>query len=260
MDEPFEDFEFLARSEHRVRVLRALAQGPCDRTDLESTTGASRATLGRILGDFQDRGWIERSGADYETTPVGDLVASDVDDLLATFQAARTLGAVVDWVPVDAMDVDLRSFGDATVVRATEIDTGAPMRHYLDRLESARMLRVLLYGVDATGIDTIRERVTDDEFDSEAVLAPAAVETVRTVDRMGDRLAAAVREGHDVYRATERPRHDFAIVDDAVCFFLVDDGGLRGLVETTNEDVREWATETYAAHRADADRLDADDL
>lgn len=259
MEASFEDFEYLARSEHRVRVLRELSRESCDRRDLEAATGASRATLGRILGSFEERGWITRSGTDYETTAVGDLVAADVDALFETLDAARTLGDVVEWLPTDAMTVDLRAFADATIVRATETDTGAPMRHYVDRLEAASRLRVLLYGVDATGIETIHDRVTGDgPFDSEAVLSPAAVKTVQEVDRMRIRLRDAVRRDHDVYRSPVRPRHHFAIVDDTVCLFLVDDRGLQGLVESTHEAVREWAADTYAAHRADAERLGPD--
>lgn len=42
---------FLARSEHRVTILRALASEPRDRRGLESETGASRSTLSDAAQD-----------------------------------------------------------------------------------------------------------------------------------------------------------------------------------------------------------------
>lgn len=59
MDPPIEEIEFLASSKHRVRVLNALAEGGCDRADLQSVTGAHASTIGRVLGDFEERRWID---------------------------------------------------------------------------------------------------------------------------------------------------------------------------------------------------------
>lgn len=72
MDSSIEDIEFIASSKHRVGVLDALAEGRCDRDDLRSATRASSPTMGRVLGDFGDRRWIERIGATYELTPLVD--------------------------------------------------------------------------------------------------------------------------------------------------------------------------------------------
>lgn len=76
MGTPLDDVEYLARSANRVRVLETLAKGPHDRTDLQEKTGAARATLGRILGEFEERGWIRRDGAEYELMPLSDFLAT----------------------------------------------------------------------------------------------------------------------------------------------------------------------------------------
>ena len=66
-----EEIEFLARSHNRVRVLDALTDGPLGRYELEDATGVARATLGRILDDFAERGWVTEADRTYRHTQLG---------------------------------------------------------------------------------------------------------------------------------------------------------------------------------------------
>lgn len=86
-----DDIEFLARSDHRVAVLDALAEGPCDRDDLRGATGASSPTMGRILADFEDRRWIIRDGSTYELTQLGAFVTDRFADLRGAMATERKL-------------------------------------------------------------------------------------------------------------------------------------------------------------------------
>ena len=74
MESVLAEVEFLARSQNRVEVLTALAEQRQTRRDLEAQTDASQATLGRILGDFQDRSWVRKDGSEYIATATGKLV------------------------------------------------------------------------------------------------------------------------------------------------------------------------------------------
>ena len=76
METPIEEIEFIASSTNRAGVLEALAQEGCDRADLRAETGAHASTIGRVLGDFEKRRWIERTGRTYELTPLGECVAN----------------------------------------------------------------------------------------------------------------------------------------------------------------------------------------
>jgi DNA-binding HxlR family transcriptional regulator len=110
-----EDVAFLARSPHRVGVLETLADGPLTRADLHEETGISQPTLGRILSSFADRNWVERRRAEYALTPLGELLAESFAALLDTVETVQTLGDVVQQLPTDEMDFDIRTFSDATV-------------------------------------------------------------------------------------------------------------------------------------------------
>ena len=58
MTTALDDVDFLTRSEHRVTVLETLADEPHEYTELKDLTGVSRVTLGRLLAQFEEKGWI----------------------------------------------------------------------------------------------------------------------------------------------------------------------------------------------------------
>lgn len=93
---PLETVEFLARSPSRVRVLEAIQEDPRTRNELKDLTDVSRFTLSRTLADFEDRGWIVRSGQRYELTGKGGLVSSELKTLLSNLAAAEELDGVLD--------------------------------------------------------------------------------------------------------------------------------------------------------------------
>jgi hypothetical protein len=80
VDASLEDIEFLSRSPHRVRALRTLRAGPADRDDLRAATEASKATVSRLLNEFEDRNWVVRDGHEYELTDPGEAEADPDGD------------------------------------------------------------------------------------------------------------------------------------------------------------------------------------
>jgi len=116
MESALEEIEFLALSANRVEVLGPLAEGRHTRNELATATGASQATLGRILGDFKDRSWIRHDGSEYVATATGRLVAEGFTDLQEILETeGKKLRDIVDYLPTHAMDFDLRRLSDATI-------------------------------------------------------------------------------------------------------------------------------------------------
>ena len=133
MEETLAEIEFLALSPNRVTVLESLADGRRSRSELADATGASQATLGRILGDFEDREWVRRTEGAYAATATGRLVAEGFRDLLDVMSAERELRDVVAYLPTEAMDFDLRHLADAKIVTPTETRPNAPLQRLLSR-------------------------------------------------------------------------------------------------------------------------------
>jgi len=115
MDAAREEIAFLARSENRVAVLSTLDTEPLGRAELQQQAAVERVTLGRILSDFEDRGWVRKTGREYALTPTGEMIVGDFEQLLTTVTAAQKLDSVVQWLPTEEMPFDLRHLGSADI-------------------------------------------------------------------------------------------------------------------------------------------------
>ena len=52
-----ETVAYLSRTENRIEVLEALAEQPRSSRALRQVTGVSKATVNRILNEFEERTW-----------------------------------------------------------------------------------------------------------------------------------------------------------------------------------------------------------
>ena len=252
---PLDEIGFLARSEHRVEVLDALTERPHSRADLRALTGASSSTIGRMLGEFEERCWVERVGHHYETTPLGAFVAEGVMALLERMETERTLRDVVHWLPTDDVGFDvIQCLSDAEVVFPTESDPMAPVRHAGAQLRAGARLRFITTQVTVSYFDSVTESVARDGMTVEGVVTPDVYDTL-----VGDTdLATVYRELSDSDGAVFFVADDIPlivqIIDDAVGIGLVDEANNpRGLVCSDDERVHQWAVDTFETCRDGAE-------
>lgn len=131
---PLEDIRFLADSENRFTALEVLAGGPRSRGELRTATDASKATISRILGDFENRDWIARDGTEYVLTPLGEYVAGTFIDCYDHMSNASDLRELLQWFPLKELDVDvdLEVLTEARITAATPENPMAPAARVLD--------------------------------------------------------------------------------------------------------------------------------
>ncbi len=139
----FEEIAYLARSEHRSAVLDRLGDGQFEPNELVELTGASRPTVGRILGELEDRGWAERSGGGYVATPAGKAITSEFKPFREAVEAILRLGDAVDWLPRKEFPIELRHFKTATVQALGEDDPVKALEFVTELLRDASTWRVL---------------------------------------------------------------------------------------------------------------------
>ncbi|MFC7009476.1 helix-turn-helix domain-containing protein [Halalkalicoccus salilacus] len=99
-----DDIAFLARSASRVRVLETLASDPHDRAELQAETGIPRATVGRIVTEFETRGWVKDDGRRYSTSPLGSFLVAEFRSLLEGVKTMQKLRGVIEWLPTREFD------------------------------------------------------------------------------------------------------------------------------------------------------------
>lgn len=262
MDTARADVAFLARSENRVDVLATLVPEAVSRPALQEAAGVERVTLGRILGDFEDRGWVVKTDGEYALTPLGEMVAGDFEHLLATVRTARKLDSVVRWLPTDEMAFDLRHLGDADITLPTRADPAAPTRLAAQRLRTTADVRLLMSVVVAEVVEACASAVANGDQRFEAVFTPAVLETISGDPTMSAHVREMI-ESDDVivYHTDSETPYIMGLLDDLVGFGVTDEENLpRASLETPNATVREWAEATYERHRAGATVLRPSDL
>ena len=260
MEETLAEIEFLALSANRVTVLAALAEAPHSRSELAELTGASQATLGRILGDFEERHWVERAPDGYEATATGRLVAEEFDGLLSVLDTERQLRPVVDYLPTDAMAFDFRHLADATITMPSETRPNAPLQRLLELLRGADSVTAFSHAFNDQSLSAVTDRL--DTISFQAVLSPAAIDSLTADAELRGRL----REVVDAETATigvyagEIPLA--VTIVDGVVHMLVRDGRgvLQAAIDTDNPTIREWAKRHFEHYRVQSEPLTAEEL
>jgi predicted transcriptional regulator len=257
MTPPLADVAFLVRSPNRLAVLKLLADGARARAELVEETPASRVTVGRILHEFVGREWAVRTAAGYETTTRGRLLARELSSLRTRLRALDRLGPLVEWLPVDALDVPLEAFVDARVTCPT---TTEPDRHHR-RIGSvgatAERARMYSQGVTSEALAIHRSAVEDAGQRLDLVLTREAFEVGRADETLREDLRTLVDAG-DVGVTDEPLPFPFVARFDDVGFVGADDESAPvGVVESDDEAVVEWADRVVDAALTDSTPVDS---
>ncbi|MDQ2050580.1 helix-turn-helix domain-containing protein [Natronolimnohabitans sp. A-GB9] len=259
MESALEEIEFLALSANRVEVLELLAEDGHTRTELAAATGASQATLGRILSDFQERSWIRRDGSQYVATATGQLVASGFTDLKDIVETERRLREVVDYLPTTELSFDLRRLADATITTPSQTRPNAPLSRLLELLSNADDVRTVSHAFNEQTVSIVQERTTAGEQTFRGVFSRPAIEALIDDPELRDRLEALLSTDEAAIRVRDGAVPLAVMLIDDVVYLLVRDeqGVLRASIDTDDAAVRSWARETIDDYWSNAATLEA---
>jgi len=260
---PLDDVDHLARSPHRAEVVRRFAAADRTRRELHEETGIPQPTLGRILGSFQERGWLERAGDTYALTVRGRLVATAFERLLDVVGTVQRLPAEATFEPLLELGFDLDWLAGVEVTDPA--GTGDPFAHVRRVRESmtatARIVELSprpMPGVAELLADRLRagELAVETVFPSDAFRAFVADSDNRTLvaGMLGTgRFRLHLFDGRvPCYVA----RHgDRAVVD-----LQSSDGRMLGLLSTADPAVLDWVDAVVEDFRARSAAVTAVDL
>lgn len=260
MDTALNEIEYLARSEHRIEVIGALADGARSRSDLRAITGASSSTIGRMLREFETQGWVVRDGHQHRATSAGQFIAEEVTSLLNRMETERTLRDVAKWLPTEKLGVTIEAFAEAVVTVVDDDDPYKPVRRYDDLIEDAETMR-------AFGTTTLKSANAGSLFqnvragmDTEIIYPPPIVEAV--LDWSPEAAKKGLASGNLTILLHDTLPCGLTIFDDRIALtgYNPDTGMLRAIVDTDAQEAREWALPLYELYREEARPLDAEAL
>ena len=264
MASPIEEIEFISSSKHRVGVLESLAERGYDRADLQSLTGAHASTIGRVLGDFEERRWIERTGPTYELTPLGEYVAERFEELRGAMATEGKLRDVWQWLPREMEGFSVELFADAVV---SYPDAGYPYEP-VDRVVQLVEASDSVYALGATVFKSVANeafcRAVEDGTAIEVVYPPDVL--AATVAWNPDRFEEVATAGHSTILVhddlPDMERCGIDIFDDRVgiCCHDTETRALRAWVDTDAPEARDWARSVFERYRDEARPVDEDVL
>lgn len=260
MTSPLEEIRYLSQSDNRLRALEALSAGPLHSRELREEIGASRSTLGRILGSFEERSWIRKTDDGYERTAVGNLIADEFASMLDSIAAATKLRSVVDLLDTRGLGMELSDFADAEVVLPREHNPFAPIHRATEELHRTEEARVMVQFLTPELLDPMWELAIASEGPFEAIFEPDTIEGVLTDDQMAHRFDDLLSaKGPTVVAHDGELPLNLGIFSDNVSIGLLDERSLpRALIVSTNDAVREWANALYDSYREEGEALSTD--
>lgn len=245
MVSPIDDIAFLARSETRVGILRAMKVHPRDRRDLATATDTPRSTLSRTLSELEERGWIERDGQLYELTTAGTLVIEQFVPLLDTVSVLQKLGETIHLLPLDETDLTVQHLADAQFVTPTGLNPTAHFDYGIERLRKADRFRCVGRTAPPVYVEAIHEGVVSERLTAECILDSTYFDDLQNESELKERWNEIAMQSETVRRSEENIPFVLLVLDDTVHLWLCDETGeSQGLLESENPDVLSWANTT----------------
>lgn len=255
-----DDVAYLGRSANRLKLLVALTVEPSTRSELEARTGVASTTVGRILNELQERGWVERTvDGEYGGTPTGRLVVREFTPIIDALETVRRLGDAATWLPVDELSVGLRHFEDATVVGPTPNAPFELVDHIADLVRNARTFRTLTFLDPPTPVgEAMHAGVVDGRLTAEHVLAGGLVAHLRDEQSSPPDWRSYLEAGARVYRYGGRIPCNLFVVDETVLLMSDRPEGAGAAIQSTDETVRAGVNELFEEYRDDAEPVYAE--
>lgn len=251
---PLDDVEFLARSDHRVDALAALANQPRSRAELRELTGASRSTIGRTLREFDDRHWIRRDGHRYEATQLGAFVVTGLQDLTDRLETERTLREVWQWLPIEEGGFTIEMAADAVVTVAETDDPYRPVNRFVSLLRETTRFRVV--GFELALLEPCKDELSRqivDGMQTEIIDPPSVARHI--LSTYPEHCSAPRGSGNLTVRLHDDvPPYGVAIFDRRIGIsgHNPESGTVRVLIDTDTPAAREWAESTYDSYRRES--------
>jgi predicted transcriptional regulator len=258
-DVAFGDVQFLTGSPQRRNVLKALCEEPARPHELCADIDATRTTIQRILAGFRERQWVVKYDGDYRPTVTGRRICQQYEALLGELRLAREfgplaahLGPVANDLPIEALER-----GQLTVS-----DEGSPLAVLSRFTEWFRAVEGQMHAMTPVVAQPFNE------IGVELVESGAAIDIIidRTVFEKSRRQYesewdfAVANEGVSIYIHESPVPAGLAFDDERCCLVAYDeDNNLRAMLESTDDELYDWAQATYEQYRSESVPLENPD-
>lgn len=128
-----DDISFLAGSETRIDVLRALRTTASRPSELADQCGCARETAQRAVGAFVKRGWAKKLSTEegYRLTRAGEFVANSYDRFEECMVVSNRFRTLLRNLGTTTSEIDCDTLAEATYTEATAENPHAPLDRFV---------------------------------------------------------------------------------------------------------------------------------
>lgn len=263
LDAPLDDIAFLSRSNNRVAVLRELERGDQTRRDLREATDSSRATIGRVLEGFEERGWVAADGAGnghtFTLTPLGRVIVEEFADTMAVVETVQQLRALAPRIPFEELGLDPRDLADARITTPSATDATAHTRRERELLSRTDRVRFLCNQAQPETVELYRDWIVNDGLETEAIITGDAIDAAMADETMAAALADMRNaDSVTIYRYEGSVSAMFGRFDGVASVVPLDESGVpAAFIESTEPTVRSAVTDALERYRDEAELVSA---
>jgi predicted transcriptional regulator len=240
----------------RQPVLESLQAEPKDKRALVDELELSRSTIDRSIRELEMQGLVEYGDGALIVTPVGQLAIDGLSELTDTIEIGQRLEEFLEWMPMDEFGVDIRLLADADIVVAEPGDPWSMINQHIQLLKTMDEGRFLLPITGMHAAETAHERVVENEAGFELVVEPSVAETHQADPNYAPIMEEIVATGRvDVYQYERELPYGLALVGGTVQVITAEGDEPRALLETENDEVRDWAEGKYEEYRQQSQKL-----
>lgn len=263
MAESFEDLSFLMGSENRMRVLEAIADQPHTHEELVNSLGTSDVTIGRILDDLLERGWIEQGNDRFVATIFGNAVSSDMETLESTISVAQQYRDITSYFSRSELDFDPRLLAEAEMGRSPSDSAFEHVDYWAQLFRATDHFRGITTQVPVMLLEVFIELLRADEVTLSTVLSGDLVDQLIEDAEKREALHEMIAQGAVLYR------HDGGEWDFAIGLYGNDKMSIAGFDEvgtpkvkivSTAPALRDWAESKVEHYREQSGRITLDDI
>ena len=240
----------------RQPVLESLQTEPKDKRALVDELELSRSTIDRSIRELEMQGLVEYSDGALIVTPVGQLAIDGLSELTDTIEIGQRLEEFLEWMPMDEFGVDIRLLADADIIVAEPGDPWSMINQHIQLLKTMDEGRFLLPITGMHAAETAHERVVENEAGCELVVEPSVAETHQADPNYAPIVEEIVATGRvDVYQYEGELPYGLALVGGTVQVITAEGDEPRALLETENDEVRDWAEGKYEEYKQQSQKL-----
>ena len=255
----FELVSYLTGSERRMTMLFVLAEEPITRQQLHGKTGIQRASIEKILAEFQQRNLATDDGHLFTATALGRHVAGELRSSIESIEAMRVIEPLRAWLPVEEIGLPVRRLDPTDVYHASPEDTEEMLEQAQALVAEATRMRSLVHFMVPPCLDAAWRSATDGRQTLEGITTTEVLEGVNAdqtqARQVRDLFMSQHAEGF-VYDG-EIPQ-EVLILDTTVFLPVLDDEGrCHGYIESEDVVIREWAEELIDSYKRIAEPVEA---